>query len=298
VRELVARCSQEELNARDKDRGWTPLKHACIINAREIANVLLAAGADINLDEPIFAAVFNGFDSITSLLLQHGATADVGKLFIHSIRSGYVETCKALMHRVNLDDYNKAELLLHAIGSLRGETERQMVQWLLENGARGDQASNGVMPLHRATYYGELEIVALLVKHGANVDARQPFKSLTPLYYAAQQNRVAIASFLLSRGANVFKPVHGNTPLSAAQEHGNPMVSLLKRHMTRHHYIVDIVLAMSSLELPAYILLWIMDWLHATDGVSELQTITLIAGVLKSICRVKERHGRGLVDTK
>jgi hypothetical protein len=61
-----------------------------------------------------------------------------------------------------------------------------------------------------------------------------------------------------------------------------------------HPLIVDIVIALASapLNLPAYVLLWIIDWLpHLERAHSELKKIRLIANVIESIRRVKTGGG-------
>ena len=59
--------------------------------------------------------------------------------------------------------------------------------------------------------------------------------------------------------------------------------------------IAGIVLAMSmhSLDLPAYVLLWIIDFLPAVSaGWKEVEKIRLIDGVIKSVRKVRERRRR------
>jgi hypothetical protein len=66
------------------------------------------------------------------------------------------------------------------------------------------------------------------------------------------------------------------------------------KHMIARFYyktmepIVDIVLAISSLNLPGYVLLWIIDYLpEVVNGWTELEKIRAIDGVVKSARRIK-----------
>ncbi len=51
--------------------------------------------------------------------------------------------------------------------------------------------------------------------------------------------------------------------------------------------IIDICLALAPFQLPAYVLLWIMDWLPNFDRLSHYKKIHLIQSVVKSIRQIK-----------
>ena len=51
--------------------------------------------------------------------------------------------------------------------------------------------------------------------------------------------------------------------------------------------IVGICLALASLELPPYVLLWIVDWLPRYDLLSHHKKIHLIESVVTSIRKLK-----------
>ena len=54
-------------------------------------------------------------------------------------------------------------------------------------------------------------------------------------------------------------------------------------------HIVDICLALSPLELPPYVLLWIIDWLPRFDKASHHKKIQLITSVRDSIWKLKNK---------
>lgn len=54
-----------------------------------------------------------------------------------------------------------------------------------------------------------------------------------------------------------------------------------------HADIINICLALAPLDLPPYVLLWIMDWLPNYDRLSHHKKIELIESVVKSIRAVK-----------
>ena len=51
--------------------------------------------------------------------------------------------------------------------------------------------------------------------------------------------------------------------------------------------IIGICLALSSLDLPPYVLLWIIDWLPRYDLLSHHKKIQLIESVVQSIRKLK-----------
>ena len=61
---------------------------------------------------------------------------------------------------------------------------------------------DGETPLHYASAYGRLDIVQLLVDHGADVNATQQHL-WTTLHLASSYGYLGIARLLLDRGANV-----------------------------------------------------------------------------------------------
>ncbi|XP_051918207.1 ankyrin repeat domain-containing protein 27 [Hippocampus zosterae] len=81
--------------------------------------------------------------------------------------------------------------------------------------------ADGVTPLHVACTYGRAELTSLLVRHGADVDARTDRKA-TPLHLASQNNHPQVVKFLLECNAKLNKKDrYGNTALIHACLHGN-----------------------------------------------------------------------------
>jgi len=92
------------------------------------------------------------------------------------------------------------------------------VKKLLRDGADPDIAdAHGLTPLHQAAYWGEYEIIDLLLKAGANVNAENNGKGWTPLHSAAvsggMRSRKEVIELLLGAGAkDAAKDKHGWTP--------------------------------------------------------------------------------------
>ena len=61
----------------------------------------------------------------------------------------------------------------------------------------------GATPLHDAAWNGNREIAALLIAHGAEVNARHLEAGSTPLHYAVIKDNLGVAEVLLEHGADV-----------------------------------------------------------------------------------------------
>ena len=90
---------------------------------------------------------------------------------------------------------------------------------------------SGWTPLHLATYAGHKDIVEMLVRGRASVNARTEM-GLNPLYLAAQNGEVHVAKLLIDFGSNVNQETrNGCTPLSVACGNGQTeIVDLLISH--------------------------------------------------------------------
>jgi len=88
---------------------------------------------------------------------------------------------------------------------------------LLEHGAVADVRydEKGLIS-HDASYRGRAEVIELLLRHNADVNARGP-DDRTPLYWASKYGQVEVAQLLLERGAHVNARGRNNwTPFEAA----------------------------------------------------------------------------------
>ncbi|KAK2842824.1 hypothetical protein Q5P01_013024 [Channa striata] len=94
---------------------------------------------------------------------------------------------------------------------------------VLQAGALGVNSCNvdGFTPLHVAALHGHSALATLLIRHGANVNARTS-QSATPLHLASQSSHVQVVRFLLECNAKLNKKDQfGNTPLIHACLRGN-----------------------------------------------------------------------------
>jgi hypothetical protein len=107
-----------------------------------------------------------------------------------------------------------------------------MVELLLEFGADvSGQTREGQTALHFACLYGHERVALLLLEYGATVNARDAAGS-TPLHFTASNDHEGCARILLDHGAEVSpQDVRGMTPLHLAAKWANTrVVALLLMH--------------------------------------------------------------------
>lgn len=97
----------------------------------------------------------------------------------------------------------------------------EVVKFLLENGANPNLTSNNsfqVAPIHSACAISHFEIAAILIAHGADVNAKQA-QGYTPLHSAAHNGKTELVKLLVDNNANTnAKTDSGQTPLEMALE--------------------------------------------------------------------------------
>ncbi len=82
---------------------------------------------------------------------------------------------------------------------------------------------HGKTALHLATRHDD--VVAMLLAHGADVDARDDVFEETPLHWAVRRNRLHVVELLIEYGADVnARSAHGDTPLSIATRYGRSRI--------------------------------------------------------------------------
>ena len=178
--------------------GMSPLQYAARDGRLQIAQMLVAAGADVNSREanditPLLSAIANNHVDVARFLIDHGADVNVSDWY------GRTPIWSAVEVR-NMDKDNAT----------------------FDNG------------IDRAPY---IDLITTLLDHGANPNARtkeQPpvrnqflrvtgtlewvdFTGMTPFLYAARAGDVTVMRLLLSHGADPNIPTYaGTTPLMAA----------------------------------------------------------------------------------
>ncbi|XP_015250018.1 PREDICTED: ankyrin repeat domain-containing protein 50-like [Cyprinodon variegatus] len=281
VRALLDRGLDE--NHKD-DLGWTPLHAAACEGHRAVCAALTDQGSmarvgemDIEGRTPLILAAQEGHLSTVKLLLDRRSPIDHRAYDGHSALSaafleGHTDVAELLMKRGADTDVRDAEgrPLLYLLVL---EHHLHMATLVIEKGGvpLESRDSEGRTALHVASWQGSVEIVDLLLKHGANPNAqdsegRPPLHSVawtgheqvghrllaannviidlachqgaTPLSIAAQEGHFNIVKMLLENGAN---PNHidkyGRSPVKVAGKNGHVTVVRLLESYGAKPYI-------------------------------------------------------------
>ncbi len=113
----------------------------------------------------------------------------------------------------------------HELGKLlRNETQSaspdfQYIQDLITVGCPIDaRDEHGWTKLHRAAWWGHLEMVKFLVSKGGDIEARTNF-GWTSLHNATNNGHLEVVKFLLSNGVDIYvRDVEDKTPLDLAND--------------------------------------------------------------------------------
>ena len=179
-----------------KDPGITALGIACMFDDWSMIDLLITHGADVNYCAP------NG-ESTLSMACAQGAVNAVQMLL----------TAKA---NPNVVDSKGVTPLLHAVMN-NTENSLSIVEMLAEKGADVNLAMpNGFTPLMGAAQMDDLGIAELLIRHGADVNARQGVANgPSALSIAVALGHSGIVELLTANNADISVGINAHTSLLA-----------------------------------------------------------------------------------
>ena len=179
---------------------------------------------------PVLLALYCNVPAIAAQFIAHGATLDI----FEAAATGRVERVRELVQE-NPDLANAyAPDGFQPLGLASFFGHREIVNLLLAYGAVVNSPSRNaqkVMPLHSAVAGQHGDVVAVLLDHGAKVNARQA-DDFTPLHGAAQNGQLPVVQLLVEHGARVnLRNGKRRTPLALAKKAGHAdVVAWLREH--------------------------------------------------------------------
>jgi len=195
----------------------------------------VADGDDINWAPPesgfgaLHEAVFDGRTDIAEFLVAHGADVNAQGVFgdapLHDVRD-------LVLARLLLSSGARTDVWSNTLGTplhaavIHGEAE--LVELLIEHGAKVNALDvNGSTPLHHAAGLGDLISARLLMERGAPIDAVNG-PGFTALHWAAGNGRYDMVALLLARGADPeIRATGGESAADAARARGHTTVAEL-----------------------------------------------------------------------
>ena len=145
---------------------------------------------------------------------------------VEAARNGDTARVRALLEQEvdpNTADKSGATPLWVAIENRHHET----AELLVSRGARVDAAFDGFTPLAKAALDGNTKATNILLRSGADAEARNKYGA-TPLLIAAEHGRVGVARALLDHGVAIDADNDGATSLyMAVQSECAPVIELL-----------------------------------------------------------------------
>jgi ankyrin repeat protein len=182
--ETLLKANPELLSITD-DYGKMPLHWAVINGHKDVAELLLEHGADINVK-----------DKYREILLNKEVMQGSKDTAATSNGISLTESAKAVIYGY-FADYSSGYTPLHltAIDGMK-----DMAEFLLARGAHVNVRTNiGETPLHYAALHGHKDLVKLLLSNKAEVNAKSR-NGGTPLDEAIMQNHMNIAELLRQQG--------------------------------------------------------------------------------------------------
>ncbi len=201
-----------------QDSGTSPLDLAACYGLKDIAELLIEHGVDINRKDnktgwsSLMCAVFYRHYDMVEYLISKGAYTGDYPLF-YAVCTGNTDEIKSLLNKrtVNSRAFNNQTPLHFAC-------KKEVAELLFYAGADISAIDDENMtPLHRASLFDYKEVIPFFVEKGSDVNAINVYGS-TPLHFAVYNSDKDIVEFLIHNGASVnIKDGIEKTPLDEAK---------------------------------------------------------------------------------
>jgi ankyrin repeat protein len=211
-----------------QDNGETPLDAA---KDPEVSALLKAAGAQgraasdpVNLHKAIKKGDMDAFCAALDAGADPNGEKDKQPALLHAVACSRGEMVRILVARgCNLNGRGPQRwCALHYLSSKRSlhPPNLDIGAFLLAAGIKVDtKDKDGRTPLALAVARGDLEVMTLLLDHGADPNAAGGKARVTPLHHAAGGGQLAAARLLLERGASKgLEDRYGRTAFDAAKK--------------------------------------------------------------------------------
>ena len=218
----------------------------CFVHENQVNRVeqLIGLGANINVTHPrsrktpLHMSSERGFEEITEVLLKHGANidpkSDDGTTPLYAaIACGHISTVRLLIARGASVECLQGHFPLHKavkpgiesyVSCTRSGSPsdyKHIIEVLLRQGFPvDDRLDGGETALQKALLAGRVDIMKLLIDHGADPDASN-IPGRTALHTASKYGELEMAELLINSGAKAnASDCTGRTALHTASKYG------------------------------------------------------------------------------
>lgn len=202
-----------------------PLQIAARCGYKEIADALIAAGADLNAGAPLVAAIKEGHSQIAVALIEAGAAVDVAPAvsnvspLAQAVASNDLAALQLLIEKgADLNQPSKASFTEKAAGEVAATPPPAGVPQALIDSL--EKMRNTIIvtgaPLTLAVLCGHAEAARLLVEAGADLH-RKDAEGLTPYECAMRKGRAEVAEVLRAAGGERRRDTLDEQLLAAAE---------------------------------------------------------------------------------
>jgi len=203
---LIEHGAKDEIKSK---RGPSMMEMAMKSDNIDVLQKLLEYGADVNMKTRegltlAEVAAGRGLPGNLDLLLSKGAKLDKNKALVEAVMNGNSAIVSVLLRHgadANLRNEDGDTVLWVAAATNQAEA----VLGLMNAKANPELTNNkqpGMTPLSIAAYSGNLDAARVLVDHGAKLESKDE-TGRTPLLYAIIQLKTDVVSYLLAKGASL-----------------------------------------------------------------------------------------------
>ncbi|KAL3492156.1 ankyrin repeat-containing domain protein [Aspergillus germanicus] len=315
---LEAGCAVDILNERDDPASVSALHRAVSAGKVDTVRILLRAGADLEESDavsgtPLCLAAERGFCAVVEVLVEAGAVLDSPfsegvalTPLLRAAEGGHGAVAEYLLRRIDVDSIIRSEgekaaagrLSLLAVSSILGYTD--LAERILARGHDVNIPREWLGPfrttrsmLSFAAEHGHIELVSLLLRHGAQFCPEHDGGFYQSLAYAARGAHEAIVRILLEAGAPTDVPIDdaGTTILQLSAETPRIAQLLLDHGATPGPPVLLAALSTGNLALARQLLLRDIS-LHDFNPVEPLLYAAASGG--RAALELLRRHGIGL----
>jgi uncharacterized protein len=187
---------------------------------QESPNIIRESDSSVS---PIMLSMYFGQRQVAELLVQSGVTLTLHEAAVMGKLERVQEILQA--HSERLEEFSSDGFSVLGFAAYFGH--EALVRWLLEQGAEVNRKSQNAMmvaPLHSAVSAQHVEIVRLLLVHGADANLPQE-QGIRPIHQSAHNGNVVITRLLLEYGADPHATSeNGKTAVDWAKEDGHETI--------------------------------------------------------------------------